>query len=102
LSRETLLKASGRSPAIQVSADDEAAWVVFSVRDNGIGIALHHQQRIFKIFERVHSEKKFEGTGIGLAIVRRRVERMGGTVGVESELGKGKPILDSAADASGI
>lgn len=57
--------------------------------DNGIGIAPEHQEQIFQIFGRVYPEKKFEGTGIGLAIVRKAAERMGGSVSVESEVGKG-------------
>jgi signal transduction histidine kinase len=55
------------------------------VEDNGIGIKPEYQKRIFGIFERVHPEGKYEGTGIGLAIVRKAVERMGGTVGIESD-----------------
>jgi PAS domain S-box-containing protein len=59
------------------------------VEDNGIGIAPENLKRIFNIFERIHSDSKYPGTGIGLAIVRRAVERMGGSVGAESESGKG-------------
>ena len=57
--------------------------------DNGIGIDPANQGRIFSIFERVHSVEQYEGTGVGLAIVRKNVERMGGSVGVESEPGIG-------------
>lgn len=57
--------------------------------DNGIGIAPENHQRIFNIFERVNSESEYEGTGIGLSIVKKTIERMGGDVGLESELGKG-------------
>jgi len=61
----------------------------FWFEDNGIGIAKESQQRIFQMFQRLNRAELYEGTGIGLAIVRKAVERMGGKVGVESELGKG-------------
>lgn len=57
--------------------------------DNGIGILPQHQQRIFRMFETAHHQGEYEGTGIGLAIVRKAVERMGGDVGVQSEPGHG-------------
>ncbi|MDP8962779.1 MAG: ATP-binding protein, partial [Cyanobacteriota bacterium] len=59
------------------------------IADNGIGIAPEHQQRIFRVFERLHGIETYPGTGIGLAIVHKGIERMGGQVGIESELGKG-------------
>ena len=59
------------------------------VQDNGVGIALEHQRRIFRIFERVYPNDRYEGTGIGLAIVLKAVTRMGGRIGVESVLGGG-------------
>ena len=59
------------------------------VEDNGIGIAPEHQKRIFRVFERLHGIESYPGTGIGLAIVKKGVDRMGGQVGVESQLGQG-------------
>jgi len=59
------------------------------VEDNGIGIAPEHQKRIFRVFERLHGIESYPGTGIGLAIVKKGVNRMGGQVGVESQLGQG-------------
>ena len=59
------------------------------VEDNGIGIAKEHQNRIFNVFERLHGQETYPGTGVGLAIVKAGVERMGGTSGVESVLGDG-------------
>ena len=55
-----------------------------TVTDNGIGIRRDHQQRIFQVFQRLHGEDEYPGIGIGLAIARLAVERMGGTIGVES------------------
>jgi signal transduction histidine kinase len=55
------------------------------VEDNGIGIIPAHQKRLFGMFERLHPEDSYEGTGVGLAIVRKATERMGGKVGVESD-----------------
>jgi signal transduction histidine kinase len=60
-----------------------------TVSDDGIGIAPAAQARIFNVFERLHSEEEYPGTGIGLAIVKKGVERMGGRVAVESAPGNG-------------
>jgi signal transduction histidine kinase len=57
--------------------------------DNGIGIEKEAQRRLFEMFQRMHTGTEYEGTGIGLAIVRKSAERMGGKVGVESEVGRG-------------
>ncbi len=59
------------------------------VEDNGIGIEPKYQERIFQVFERLHGAETYPGTGIGLAIVHKGVERMGGQVGLESQLGQG-------------
>jgi PAS domain S-box-containing protein len=80
---------AGVLPHIAISAERIGAEVRVWFKDNGIGIAPEHQQQIFKIFGRVYPEKQYEGTGIGLAIVRKAVERLGGSAGVQSELGNG-------------
>lgn len=69
-------------PAADLSSGDRR--VHFWIQDNGIGIAPQHQQRIFKPFERLHGAESYPGTGIGLSIVKRAMQRMGGDVGVES------------------
>ena len=81
--------APGTSPLVKISAETEENFVKFCVEDNGIGIAPEHQKQIFEIFGRVYSEKKFEGTGIGLAIAKKAAERMGGSIKVDSDIGKG-------------
>ena len=76
---------------IHISAytDEESNEYVFSVSDNGIGIEEQYSERIFVIFQRLHTRDLYQGTGIGLSIVKRVIERHGGRVWVESELGKG-------------
>jgi signal transduction histidine kinase len=78
-----------RTPELVITAERRNGLVRIWVADNGIGIALEHQTRIFRVFERLHSTDEYPGTGIGLAIVRKGVERMGGQVGVESRPGQG-------------
>jgi signal transduction histidine kinase/CHASE3 domain sensor protein len=68
---------------------EEKTWIKLWIVDQGIGIAPEHQERIFRVFERLHGAEVYAGTGIGLATVRRGVERMGGFCGVESQLGVG-------------
>lgn len=79
----------GTAPRVQVETEDREKFLRVWVKDNGIGIEPAYHQKIFGLFERLHSDKAFRGTGIGLAIVQKGVERMGGRNGVESEVGKG-------------
>lgn len=81
--------APGVQPHVWLRTDPAGRDVRLSVRDNGIGIPPEAQTRIFRMFERFHGGQSYEGTGIGLAIVRKAVERLGGCVGVESEPGRG-------------
>lgn len=80
------------------------AMARISVRDHGIGIAPENQDRIFRMFEQIHPETEYEGTGIGLTIVREVAERMGGRVGFDNKLGEGSTFwleLRLAAEREG-
>lgn len=77
--------APGTKPQIKIWTEPRGKNVRVWFQDNGIGIQPEHQARIFQMFERIHPEGKYEGTGIGLTIVRKAMEKMGGSVGVESD-----------------
>jgi PAS domain S-box-containing protein len=80
----------GATPRLLISADPiHQGTVRLRFADNGIGVAAKDHHRIFRLFERIHPTTQYEGTGIGLSIVRKAAERMGAQVGFESELGKG-------------
>ncbi len=76
-------------PIIQISAQVTDAQYIFCVKDNGIGIPEQSRKRVFEIFQRLHGRSQYEGTGIGLAICQKIVQRMGGKIWVESQEGEG-------------
>jgi light-regulated signal transduction histidine kinase (bacteriophytochrome) len=82
-----------RTPVVRVDAEKANDHWIFSVKDNGMGIPAEYKERIFGLFKRLHSGDQYSGTGIGLAICQRIVERYGGRIWVESELGKGSTFF---------
>lgn len=89
LSNALKFSRDSKPPKIEVGGWEQDGECVYFVRDNGVGFDSHNAKQIFNVFERLHSRDQFEGHGIGLAIVRRVVERHGGRVWTESTLGKG-------------
>ncbi len=79
----------GEAPKVHVSAHENEHWIRIEIRDHGIGVPAQYHHRIFNVFERLQSSRDYPGTGIGLAIVAKGVERIGGRYGVRSEPAQG-------------
>ncbi len=79
----------GKVPEVEIRTIIMDGEMRLEVEDNGIGISKEYHDKIFQVFERLHGREVYSGTGVGLAVVRKGIERMGGKVGVDSELGKG-------------
>ena len=92
---------SQEPPLVHLSARQEAEEWVFSVEDNGIGIDAKYLDRIFAVFERLHPSDQDAGSGIGLAVCKRAVERLGGRIWCESEPGKGTTFCFSVPKVEG-
>lgn len=101
LSNALKFQASGAAPRVRVHGAVEDGRCRVAVEDNGIGIPDGQYDRIFKMFQSVHSREEFPGTGIGLAICAKLVERMGGRIDVTSEVGKGSTFTVVLAAAEG-
>jgi len=80
---------SDGNPTIKIEAKDKKDHWQFSVIDNGIGMEMQYKERIFEVFQRLHTKEEFSGTGIGLAICKKIIERHNGTIWVESKPGEG-------------
>lgn len=91
----------GKEPQVRIFTEKAGENVRLYICDNGIGIAAEHRERLFKLFGRVHDEKRYDGTGIGLAVVKRAVDRMGGAVDFESQPGRGTQFWIELPQAAG-
>jgi light-regulated signal transduction histidine kinase (bacteriophytochrome) len=93
---------SDKPPRVAIQADRDGVFWTFAVADNGIGMDMQHTERIFQMFQRLHERGRFDGSGIGLAIAKRIVERHGGRIWVQSTPGEGSTFhftLPAAPDA---
>ncbi len=89
------------APQVNISAQRRNNTVTFSVKDNGIGIDPQHSQSIFEIFRRLHTKEEYQGTGMGLAICKKIVDRHGGHISVQSQPGQGSTFYFSVDMAGG-
>ncbi|MFK7772920.1 MAG: ATP-binding protein [Saprospiraceae bacterium] len=89
-------------PEIIVKSEEREDEYLLSIKDNGIGIKEEYKERIFVIFQRLHAKTDYEGTGIGLAICHKIMQRMGGKIWVESEYGKGSTFFFTFPKPMGI
>lgn len=98
---ENGIKFSRDTPVITISAKEEDGFHIISVNDEGIGIEAQYYDRIFRIFQRLHTRDKYEGMGVGLSICQRIVERHGGKIWVESIIGRGTTFFFSMPKVTG-
>ena len=89
------------APHVHISVQVRDTDYLFSVRDNGIGIAPEYYDRLFKIFQRLHTREEYPGSGIGLAVCKRIVERHGGQIWIDSQVGKGSTIYFTLSKRKG-
>ena len=78
-----------KNPCVEISSETKDGFVHYTVKDNGIGFDMQFVHKLFGIFERLHSESEFEGTGVGLALVKRIIEKHGGKIRAKGKVNEG-------------
>ncbi len=92
-------RSENKKPRIEITAQTENGKLVFKIQDNGIGLDKKYHEKVFQIFTRLNSTAKYQGSGIGLAVCKKIVERHGGEIWLESELGKGTAFYFTISSA---
>jgi len=85
----------GMPPVVHLSFEEVGNSLILKIKDNGIGIPKQQQQKVFEVFQRLHKHEKYPGTGIGLALVKKAVDKLGGEIKLESIPGKGSTFIVS-------